>query len=85
MAICSVDGETNIFMQDILRSEYVSETVIAIAHRLDSILDFDLVIVMKDGKVAECGSPRTLLMQPSEFRNLWDGSHMERNSSSEKI
>ena len=48
-------------------------TVIEVAHRLDSILDFDLVLLMDKGSVIESGQPRELLEkgQESAFGQLY--------------
>lgn len=43
-------------------------------HRLDTILDFDRVLVMEDGSLIEIGSPRELLARQSAFKDLFDSS-----------
>ena len=41
-----------------------------IAHRLETIADYDMIVVMAAGKVEECGSPQELLKAPdSEDEN----------------
>jgi ABC-type multidrug transport system fused ATPase/permease subunit len=45
----------------VLRDRFSECTVIAITHRLHSIIDFDQVLVMCDGQVLEAGNPRQLL------------------------
>ncbi|KAL1635888.1 hypothetical protein SLS58_010056 [Diplodia intermedia] len=60
-ATSSVDAATDALMQEILRSAFVGRTVVAIAHRLNTILDFDRVVVMERGEIVEVGSPRVLL------------------------
>lgn len=67
----SVDAATDALMQEILRSAFADRTVVAIAHRLNTILDFDRVVVMERGEIVEVGPPRTLLnTQGSMFRAL---------------
>lgn len=39
--------------------------MLTIAHRLETIIDYDKIIVMDKGKVAEMGSPRELLQDES--------------------
>ena len=56
----SVDAETDSVMQRIIWSEFRAYTVIAVAHRLESILDFDRVLVMDGGSTVEEGNPRIL-------------------------
>ncbi|KAF2401978.1 P-loop containing nucleoside triphosphate hydrolase protein [Trichodelitschia bisporula] len=60
-ATSSVDAATEALMQKLLRKAFVDRTVIAIAHRMNKILDFDRVVVMKEGRVAEVGPPTKLL------------------------
>ena len=48
-------------MQSILRSVFADRTLIAIAHRLDTILDFDRVVVMDSGQIVEIGEPGVLM------------------------
>lgn len=60
-------------MQVVFRSAFATKTIIAIAHRLDTILDFDRIVVMEAGKIVEVGSPEALLKDKrSVFRTLYD-------------
>ena len=45
----------------------IATTIITIAHRLNTVIDFDRIVVMHAGKVAECGSPRDLLFDEKAF------------------
>ncbi|KAL4866786.1 hypothetical protein BDV12DRAFT_172450 [Aspergillus spectabilis] len=56
----SVDRETERVMQEIVRAEFKSFTVIAVSHRLEMIMDFDRVVVMDRGRVVEIGNPGCL-------------------------
>ncbi|KAJ5738060.1 ABC transporter integral membrane type 1 [Penicillium malachiteum] len=60
-----VDVETEATMMRLIREEFEGCTVIAVAHRLKTILDFDQVLVMDDGVFVESGNPAELL-QDSE-------------------
>ena len=59
-------------MQQMLRSQFPDTTLltIEIAHRLDTIIDYDVVIVMENGRVAEMGSPRDLLSSCGIFTDM---------------
>jgi energy-coupling factor transporter ATP-binding protein EcfA2 len=52
-------------MQKAIRIHFADHTIIAIAHRLQGILDFDRVIVMDKARIVETGKPTELLAQNS--------------------
>ena len=60
-ATASVDRETDAFIQNMLRTRFQGCTLLTIAHRLNTIMDYDVIIAMESGRVAEMGSPRVLL------------------------
>lgn len=60
-ATSNVDGVTDAFIQKTIRKNFHNTTVITIAHRLMTIADYDLVIVMDRGSVVEIGAPYELL------------------------
>ena len=64
-ATASVDSSTDEKLQKMIRERFVDQTLICIAHRLDTILDSDRVCVMDDGKVVEYDTPSVLLNDPS--------------------
>ncbi len=67
----SVDRETERLMQNIVKEEFKGYTVIAVSHRLDTIMDFDKVIVMDQGAIVEVGNPIVLAeMEGSKFGDL---------------
>jgi ABC-type multidrug transport system fused ATPase/permease subunit len=53
-ATASVDAETDLLIQRMVRTEFAACTVLTIAHRLATIMDYDSVIVMGSGKVGCC-------------------------------
>ena len=60
-ATASMDSETDDLVQKTLLSELSSKTVITIAHRLDTIVNYDRVLVLEKGKVKEFDAPQKLL------------------------
>eukprot|EP00581_Thalassiosira_minuscula_P016410 CAMPEP_0183715472 /NCGR_PEP_ID=MMETSP0737-20130205/9671_1 /TAXON_ID=385413 /ORGANISM="Thalassiosira miniscula, Strain CCMP1093" /LENGTH=1569 /DNA_ID=CAMNT_0025944567 /DNA_START=70 /DNA_END=4779 /DNA_ORIENTATION=+ len=72
-ATASVDADTDARIQRVFRSEFKNATCITVAHRLNTIMDSDLVLVMDDGKAAEFDRPSTLLSQENGiFKSLVD-------------
>ncbi|KAJ7635711.1 P-loop containing nucleoside triphosphate hydrolase protein [Mycena polygramma] len=70
-ASSSLDLETDKKIGEIIRSEFADCTVISIAHRIDTIIDFDVILVMEDGMLVEYGPPAQLLSRPdSRFSRL---------------
>ncbi|KAI0900117.1 abc transporter [Annulohypoxylon nitens] len=73
-ATASVDHETDVRMQQLIRSEFAGSTIITIAHRLRTIIDYDQVIVMEEGKVLETGSPAELIDREGTFWGMLKNS-----------
>ncbi|NWY57630.1 MRP7 protein, partial [Chionis minor] len=59
-ATASVDQKTDQLLQQTIRQRFADKTVLTIAHRLNTILDSDRVLVMQAGRVAELDSPTRL-------------------------
>ncbi|XP_037884216.1 multidrug resistance-associated protein 1 isoform X9 [Glossina fuscipes] len=63
-ATAAVDLETDDLIQKTIRTEFKDCTVLTIAHRLNTIMDSDKVIVLDKGEVTEFDSPVNLLENP---------------------
>ncbi|CAN3364922.1 metal resistance protein Ycf1p [Diutina catenulata] len=62
-ATAAVDVETDKILQQTIRNEFKDKTIITIAHRLNTILDSDRIIVLESGEVAEFDTPQNLLQK----------------------
>ncbi|KAK1417854.1 hypothetical protein QVD17_26988 [Tagetes erecta] len=81
-ATASVDTATDNMIQKTLRQHFSDSTVIAIAHRITSVVKSDMVLVLNNGLVEEYDSPTTLLEdKSSSFSQLVSEYSMRSNSS----
>ncbi|KAJ1992033.1 hypothetical protein GGI25_005694 [Coemansia spiralis] len=69
-ATADVDHETDQDMQKLIRSEFKDCTILTIAHRLDTVMGSDRIIVMDQGKVAEVGPPNELIKNGGLFADM---------------
>ena len=70
-ATSSVDSETEGMIQQALDKLSKGRTTFIVAHRLSTIKDADLIIVIKDGAVLEQGPPAELLASKGKYYSLW--------------
>lgn len=66
-ATAAVDVETDQILQETIRVEFQDRTTLTIAHRLNTILNSDRIIVLDKGKVAEFDTPQNLLNNPNSL------------------
>ncbi|QPH11461.1 hypothetical protein C2857_003221 [Epichloe festucae Fl1] len=67
-----IDPATDATIQRVIREGFPGRTIIMIAHRLESLVTLDNVIVMESGRVIETGPPKRLLSDPSSsFSTLY--------------
>ncbi|KHJ98856.1 ABC transporter, ATP-binding protein [Oesophagostomum dentatum] len=60
-AAAAVDAETDSLLQRTIREQFADCTVLTIAHRLNTVMDCDRLLVLEAGRVVEFDSPRELL------------------------
>ncbi|HDR9586604.1 TPA: ABC transporter ATP-binding protein [Burkholderia stabilis] len=74
-ATSALDSASEEAIQSALDRLMVGRTVIAIAHRLSTLRNFDRIIVMNNGKVIDDGSPDVLRNRPGLYRDLLAKQH----------
>ncbi|KAL7551490.1 hypothetical protein ACHAWF_014673 [Thalassiosira exigua] len=80
-ATSSVDSKTDAQVQETIRREFVQKgvTVITVAHRLDTVLGYDRILVLDAGEPVEMGAPNELLQIPGGYlRRLFDADRRNR-------
>uniref|UniRef100_A0A670K2R6 ABC-type glutathione-S-conjugate transporter n=1 Tax=Podarcis muralis TaxID=64176 RepID=A0A670K2R6_PODMU len=73
-ATAAVDLETDLQIQATIRTQFRECTVLTIAHRVNTLLDCDRVLVMESGRVAEFNAPETLIAQKGLFYRMAEES-----------
>ncbi len=73
-ATASVDYETDALLQHMVKNEFKDITVLTIAHRIDTIIGYDKILVLDGGRVAEFGTPKKLIQRGGIFQSLVEES-----------
>ena len=71
-ATAFADPENEYKMQMALQSLIKGKTVIVIAHRLSSIVSASQIVVMKEGRIVQCGKHEVLSVTDGIYKNMWD-------------
>lgn len=79
-ATSAVDSAVDAAIQQIIREEFQSSTILVVAHRLLTVADFDNILVLSDGEVAEFGPPAELMAKQGLF---WD--MVQKSGDAERI
>ena len=70
-ATAAIDLETDDVIQATIRSEFKDCTILTIAHRLNTIMDYDRIMVLDNGALIEFDSPKALVEdQNSIFHSM---------------
>lgn len=76
-ATSALDNESEKVVQKALEKIAGEKTVIAVAHRLSTIQDYDCIYVMKEGRLVEKGTHQELMELSSEYKKLYELSKKE--------
>ena len=76
-ATSSVDVETDALLQTMLRNNFRESTVLTIAHRLNTIMDSDRIMVLDKGQIVEFDTPKNLLKKDTIFRSMVEATGPE--------
>ncbi|KAF9921984.1 hypothetical protein FBU30_007941 [Linnemannia zychae] len=72
-ATASVDVATDVMLQKAIRVDFAQSTVLTIAHRLNTVIDYSRVLVLDHGEIKEFDTPANLLSNPnSVFSSMVD-------------
>ncbi|EDO43433.1 predicted protein, partial [Nematostella vectensis] len=69
-ATAAVDLETDELIQNTIRTEFADRTVLTIAHRLNTIMDYTRIMVLDEGSILEFDTPSALLAQKGVFHEM---------------
>lgn len=83
-ATSALDSESEKLVQDALEKAMQGRTVILIAHRMSTVINSDIIVVLENGKVAQSGTHHELLENSKFYSNLFEAQNptnfKERNS-----
>lgn len=71
-ATASLDPENEIYIQEAINELVKNKTVVIIAHRLNTVVHADKIIVLEDGRVVEQGKHDDLMRTDGLYRRMWN-------------
>ncbi len=79
--LSAVDTATERKILNYIKNATVDKTAIIITHRVYSLLDFDKIIILEDGKIIEEGNHAQLLEKNGVYKELYEHQEVERETS----
>ncbi len=80
-ATSSVDTRTEMKIQEAFAKLMEGRTTFIVAHRLSTIREADVILVMKDGKIVEQGRHESLLKQNGFYKHLYESQFVKNESA----
>ena len=72
-ATAHIDNKTDEIVQTILATQFTNSTILTIAHRLRTVIKYDKIMYIEEGRISEFEDPYLLLQNPqSKFYQLVD-------------
>merc|ERR1711957_433263 len=66
----NVDSRTDKLLQEAVAKSFQNATILAVAHRLDTVIDYDKILVLGSGSVLEYDTPQALIMKGGVFCSM---------------
>ncbi|KAJ7108814.1 multidrug resistance-associated ABC transporter [Mycena epipterygia] len=86
VCLISVDYATDELIGNTIRHEFKASTILTIAHRLRTVIDYDKIMLLDQGRIAEFDRPSTLLANPaSKFHALCKATGKEEFAMLKKM
>ena len=71
-SLSAVDAETDAKIRHALKAEMEKATVLLISHRINSLKQADLILVMDKGKICELGTHEELISQEGIYKDIYE-------------
>ena len=80
-ATANVDLKTDNLIQEVIRHKFKDSTVLTIAHRLNTIMDYDKVLILDGGRMVEFDKPEILIQNGGIFAELVKNSYARKSEA----
>lgn len=71
-SLSAVDAETDAAIRAALRERRKGVTTFIISHRINTLMEADIILVMEDGRIVDMGDHKTLISRPGLYRRIWE-------------
>ena len=80
-ATANVDFKTDNLIQEVIRHKFKDSTVLTIAHRLNTVMDYDKVLILDGGRMVEFDKPEILIQNGGIFAELVKNSYARKSEA----